>query len=343
MKKSMIYLMLIIITAFGLQSCSEEVAEAKNMEQIYKEEGVPVKIKTVKKDFFEKDLTFNAVLTGKIETSSYASIDERIEKVNVKVGDYVQKDQILVTFPIDNPAAQYHQAKVAFENSEATYNRYKNLFETGGISKQDLDNVKTQYEVSNANWDAVKTMIKVKAPISGYVTKVAVRESENVKKEALLFTIGDLSKLKAKVNISETEIDDIKVGDKATAVWNGKEVTGKVIEIDLAMNPRTQSFTSVLEFDNSEKEVKAGVTANITIISKSDSETITIERKNTFVENDKNYIYKLNGDKAEKSEVKLGKSKGLYIEILEGLNDNEKLIVEGQLLLSNNSKVKVIK
>lgn len=342
MKNLTLVVLLIVFAGFGLKSCSNEKTEAKNMEQIYKEEGVPVKVETVTKELFKKEMTFNAVLSGIKETSVHAMIGERVEKVNVKVGQFVKKDQILVTFPTDNPSAQYFQAKVAYENSEATYERYKNLFETGGISQQQLDNIKTQFEVNKANWNSVKKMIYAKAPISGFVTKVNVRETENIKKETLLFTIADISKLKAKISITENEIDNIKVGDKAIASWNRRTITGEVVEIDLAMDRRSQSFYADVVFDNKEKTVKAGITANIKVINKSETEALIVERKNIISEGDQHFVYLLNRDKAEKRIVKLGKSNGLFVEIMEGLNDGESLIVEGQLLLSDNSKVKVI-
>ena len=343
MKNFNLAVLLIVIAAIGLQSCSNEKTEAKNMEQIYKEEGVPVKVETVAKELFAKEMTFNAVLSGIKETSVHSMIGERIEKVNVKVGQYVKKDQVLVTFPTDNPSAQYFQAKVAYENSEATYARYKNLFKTGGISQQQLDNIKTQFEVNKANWRSVKKMIYAKAPISGFVTKVNVRETENIQKETLLFTIADISKLKAKISITENEVDNIQIGDNAIATWNEHSIIGEVVEIDLAMDSRTQSFYADVVFDNKGRTVKAGITANIKVIHKSETETLVVERKNIISDGDKHFVYLLNSDKAEKRDVKLGKSNGLFVEIIEGINDGESLIVEGQLLLSDNSKVKVIK
>ena len=343
MKKSNLIILLIVLVAFSLQSCSDDKIKAKNMEQIYKEEGVPVKVKTVTKEFFEKEMTFNSVLSGIKETSVHSMIGERVEKVNVKVGQFVKKNQTLVTFPTDNPSAQYFQAKVAYENSNATYERYKNLFETGGISQQQLDNIKTQFEVNKANWRSVKKMIFAKAPISGFVTKVNVRETENIEKESLLFTIADITKLKAKIGISENEIDNIKPGDRAIATWNGRTITGEVVEIDLAMDRRSQSFYADVVLDNKEKTVKAGITASIKVINKSETESIIVERKNIISEGDKHFVYLLKKDIAEKKEVKLGRSNGLFVEIMAGINDGENLIVEGQLLLNDNSKVKVIK
>lgn len=327
----------------ALSGCSEEKAETKNMTQLHKENGVPVKVTNVKIGSFQAELKYNAMLTGYEETSKYAPLGEKIERINVKVGDYVKKDQVLVTFPQDNPSAKYNQAKVAFENSRKMFERYKNLFETGGISKQQLDNIETQYEVDKANWDAVKQMINVKAPISGYVTKLPIRETDNVKKKELLFTISNLNKLKAKVKVPESAINEVKVGNDAIAEWNGMKIDGKVIQVDMAMDRASQSFITVLEFYNKERKIKSGITADIEIFSEADENVISIERKNLIRKNGNNFVYVAKNGQAKLKQVELGKSKGLEVEITKGLKEGDKLITQGQLLLEDGSKINIIK
>ena len=154
-----------------------------------------------------RNLTYNAILSGIKESSASAMVGGRIEKVLVKVGDFVNKDQVIITFPMDSPTTQYYQAKVAFENSQSTFERYQKLFEVGGISAQDLDNVKTQYEVNKANWDTVKKMVKVLAPISDMLQKFQLKNLMMLKKKLSLATIADLKKIERQVfNVAEDEI-----------------------------------------------------------------------------------------------------------------------------------------
>ncbi|MDX1700192.1 MAG: efflux RND transporter periplasmic adaptor subunit [Melioribacteraceae bacterium] len=334
---------LILFSTFLFSSCSEEKIESKNMEQIYAEEGVPVRIQKVESKNFERELTFNTTLSGIRESNANAMIGGRIEKVLVSVGDFVKKDQIIVEFPTNNPSTQYYQVKSAYENAKNTYERYTKLYEVGGISAQDLDNIKTQYEVSKANWESTRKKVKVLAPISGYVTKVAVKESDNVAKDALLATIADLRKLKASIQISEDEINDIKVGTNLSASWQGQKIEGKVTQVDMAMDPITQSFNAYAEFNNQAQKIKTGVTADITVSGGSGDEAITVNRKNLLRDGDQYYVFVINEDKAIRKNVQVGRRSGLYTEILEGLNENDLLIVEGQMFLENNTKVKIIK
>ncbi len=343
MKKKLILSFTLFLSTLLIIGCGEKKVESKNMEQIYKEEGVPIKVETVKKRRFEKVISYNTILSGIQESNASAMIGGRIEKVLVKVGDYVHKDQILFTFPEDAPSTQYYQAKVAFENSQNMYDRYKKLFEVGGISAQDLDNIKTQYEVNKANYETVRKMVKVLAPISGYVTKVNVRESDDVKKETVLATIADLSKLKGTIHISEDEISDVKVGTRATATWQNVTIEGVVTKVDMSMNPITQAFNADVTFNNKDSKMKAGLTVDVTLAGSQSNNRIVIERKNLVKKNNEYFVYVANNNIAKIRKVKLGKSSGLYTEILSGLNEGDQLITEGQMNLEDSAKVKIIK
>lgn len=333
----------VVIFSFLQFGCEEEDAKTRSMDQIYAEEGVPVRIKELKKGDFDIKLSYNAVLSGIQESRVHAAFGDRVETINVNVGDYVKKDQILLTFPSDNPKANFFQAKVAFENAEKLLKRYENLYETGGISQQTLDNVRTQFEVDNANWDAVRQSVKVRAPISGYVTIVNVRETENVKEKQSLMTIAKIDRMKAKVYISEKDIDDVQTGNLAVAQWNGKNIEGKVTEVDLAMNPGSKSFIAKVEFPNQNNVLRSGVTAKIIIHSKSKNEIISVERKNLVKRGNEYFAFIADGNIAIERKVVVGKGRGLFLEIVDGVNENDLLITEGQMFLENESKIKIIK
>lgn len=343
MKKNIVLLVGIIMVANMFSGCTSDEKEARNLQQIYKEDGTPVKVKDVVKTNFIKELTFNSTLSGIEESSASAMIGGRVEKVLVKVGDFVKKDQVLVTFPEDAPSTQYFQAKAAYENSLSSYERYKSLFEAGGVSAQNLDNVKTQYEVNKANWESMSKMVKVLAPITGYVTKVSVTQTEDVRKEAVLVTVADLRKMKASIQVSEDEINDVIKGGKATAEWQNHKIEGVITQVDMAMNPINQSFNADIVFDNPDALIKAGVTVDITITNTNQKkESITLHRNDLIKKGNDFYVFVYHYEKAIMKKVELGESSGISVEILSGINEGDKVITEGQAFIENNSKVKIV-
>jgi len=342
MNRSNLCIVILMSALLVVSSCSREQMEAKNLEQIYKEEGIPVRIRKIETQTFQQELSFHSVLSGIKESSVFALIDDEVEKVHARVGDYVNRDQVLLTFPTDNPTTRYYQAKVAFENAKRAYERVQNLYNDGGISRQDLDNASAAFEVTKADWEAVKQTVEVKAPISGYITKVNVREADSVQRDDELFTISRTDRMKAIAWISEKEISDIQKGMSAYATWNGQRVEGKVVQVDLAMNQHERAFQAVIEMANPGKALKPGTTIEVRIVTYTNPEAIVVERKDILQDGDSYFVYILGQGAAEKRPVKPGRRQGLDVEILEGLNPGDELIVEGQLLLDQGTKVRVI-
>ncbi len=342
MNRSILLVIILVCALFLTSSCGREQMEAKNLEQIYKEEGIPVRIKEIEKQTFQQDLSFHSVLSGIKESSVFALIADEVETVYVKVGDYVDKDQVLLIFPTDNPATRYYQAKVAFENAKRAYERMQNLYNDGGISRQELDNASAAFEVSKADWEAVQKTVEVKAPISGFITKVNVRETDNVQRDDELFTISRTDRMKAIAWISEKEISDIQKGMPAYIVLNGQKIEGKVVQVDLAMNQDKRAFQAVIELANPNKALKPGTTAEINIVTYSNPETVVVERKDILRDGDASFVYILDQGTAQKRPIKTGRYHDLDVEVTEGLNPGDKLIIEGQLLLEQGAKVKVI-
>jgi RND family efflux transporter MFP subunit len=339
--RSKLIILLVITTLLFLGCAKQEKAESKNMEQIYKEEGIPVEVQTIQPEYFSKELTFNATLTGLRQSSASAMIGGRIEKVLVKVGDYVTKDQVMFEFPEDAPAGQLTQAKAGFDLAESTYNRMKNLYEKGGISRQDLDGVKTQYEVAKANLDAVLQMLKVRAPIDGYVTSVNVRETDGVHSETVLATVSQTNKMKARIWATEDEVCQIKAGQHATATWNDISLNGKVTEVAIAMDRSHNAFGVDLEFNNIKNMCKSGVIGEIAIQTYENDNAFIVARANVMEDTNGQYVYKMVDHKAVKQYVKTGNENGSF-EIIEGLKSGDQVIVKSLNLVSDGAKVKIV-
>jgi len=333
-------LIILLVLVAAIISCGKkEATESKNMEQIYTEEGIPVKTITIQQEKFDLELSFTTTLSGLKQSYVTAMMGGRIDKIHVKVGDYVEQDQVIMEFPEDAPSGNYSQAKSAFELAQSTYQKMEKVFKAGGISQLEFEQVRTQYEVSKANFDAVSQMLKVRASINGYVTNITVRETDSASAEDVLATIAQTDKLKAKIWVTEDEITQIAINNQATATWNGVTLRGKVTEVGMAIEPGTNAFGIDLVFDNAAKACKAGVISEIKILTYSNPTAFVVERKNVMSDAQGRYVFVLTGDVAKKQYVETGKENGSF-EILSGLNTGDKVISQGLNLVYDGAKVK---
>lgn len=334
----------IIIAVLALAACSKkEVKKTKNLEQIYAEQGIPVKVKTVSPQNFSKTVLYNAPLRGIKQSTEFAMVSDRVEKVHVKVGQKVEKDQVVISFPTDNPSASYKQAKAAFKLAKDSFNRMKALYAKGGISKQDLDQAETQYKVNKANLNSAKKMLVVKAPFAGIISQINVVKTQNVKPGDALFTIANTKTLKAKAWVNEEDISNIKKGTKVDVSWLNNKAKAKVTDVALAMNTNKKAFAVEIEVDNTKGLFKAGVTADFAIITYSNKNAIVVDREVVVHKQGKPYVWVANSSKAKMKAVEIANENSSSIEIKSGLNINENVIVEGYNIVSNGSKLNIVK
>jgi RND family efflux transporter MFP subunit len=340
--KIIILSLLTLPAVLVFQGCSKEKADAKSMEQIRNEEGVPVKVEEIKYKKFEKYYSFFGKLAGIKEATKGAMVGGKIEKISAKVGDQVKKDQVIVEFAEDNPGIQFMQAKESFDNAEKTYNRMKALLLAGETAQANYDAAETQYLVAKRNYESLKDMLFVDSPFDGILVDMKVNEGDNVNKDAHLYTVSQLNKMHTKIWASETEISSIKKGMNAKIEYNGRLYYGKVTEVSMAADPYKQAFYAEVEFDNPKLELKSGITADIKILIYENNKAVVISRNLIMTDEKGSYVFLDNKGTAEKRYVTNGNDSGLDFEIKNGLKPGDRLIVEGMSLLDNGTKVKLV-
>jgi RND family efflux transporter MFP subunit len=328
------------LVIYGCGSKSNE--ETKSMEQIHKDEGMPVKIETVAYKPFQKYLSFYSKLTGIKEATKGAINGGKIEKINANVGDYVKENQVIVEFETDNPALQYEQSKSAYENAKKTYDRLKTLLEAGETSQANFDGAETQYLVSKRNYESLKQMLFVESPLDGRIVDLKVNAGDNVNKDAYLFTVAQTNTMRAKIWVTEKEIGMIKKGMKTVAVYNGKEYPGKITDVSFGIDPARQSFYVESEFNNPKNELMNGVTVEIKVLVYENPKAIIIPRNLLMTDEKGYYLFIENNGKAVKVYAENGRESGIYYELSKGLKPGDRLIVKGAEQLENGTPVKVI-
>jgi membrane fusion protein (multidrug efflux system) len=263
-------------------------------------------------------------------------------KVNAKVGDYVKKDKVIVTFPQDTPSAQYEQANSAFLSAKQTHDRMQRLFEQGAISQQDMDNITTAYNVTKANLNTSSQLINVKAPISGYITAMKVNAGDQVMPADELFTVSNTSKYKAIVWVSDSDIQSVKKGQKAVAKWGEQTLLGRISSVSMAMDQDKKAFRTEIIFYTLPKQIISGVTLQINLEVERINGAIVLERKSLLEENGKKYVWLEKDKKALKTEITTGHDNGIEYEVISGLSAGDRVITEGISLLTDNCLVQII-
>ncbi len=328
-----------------LMGCSDEAEQPKSIQDIQAAQGIPVSIEKVESVKLEQWEEFQTTLEGAKEANVFGLLNDNLESVTVKLGDYVEEGDIVAEYATDSPTAQYTQALLAKQNAEKLFNRMQVVYNAGGISKQELDNIQTQYDVSVENLNSVSKLVRVEAPIAGRVTEINYDPGDFCSPATPIVRIVNTRTLRATIDVDETRINRFKKHQTVMISWDAvpnKEFRGTITGIALSANPKKRGFAVDIKVNNASDQLRAGAFVTASINTNTTPDAVVVNRLSVINENEKDYIFVIEDNKAEKREVKTGIVVSDKIEITSGLTTNENYVFEGQSRLQNGSKVNII-
>lgn len=340
MRKGSILLLTCLV--FLVCGCSKEKTgiDAKNMDQLQKENGLPVYVRTIAKSPFSVYLKYPAEFRAKRQSTAYAKIPDVVRKVLVQVGDRVERDQVIVLFSDDN--ASYQQAKLGFESAQAAFNRVKALYDDAGISKQDYDNAKTQFEMAREGYKSASELIRIKAPIDGIITQLNVQASTNVAPGIALFTVSNNDGFEAQFFVTADEIDDIRTGAKTIIENRNERIEGRITEISLIMDPVRRAFPVRASFAGKPKTLVSGMSVDVIVETYKNEHAIVVKRNEMQRKGSSWIAYVQNGATVKARTLSIGHDQGFAYEIKDGLDEGDILITEGVGNLTDGVLIQVV-
>jgi len=190
----------------------------------------------------------------------------------------------------------------------------------------------------------VRQRISVFAPQDGVVSDLPVREGMFVKPSMKVMTLGDLSSVWLLAEVFERQAQWVEVGQPAEVRLSyipGKVWSGKVEYIYPSLDPVTRTLKVRLRFDNPGERLKPNMYANVKIFGGAKEDTIVIPLEGLIrTGREERVIIALGEGRFEARKVVAGIESGDYIEILEGVNDGDKIVTSGQFLIDSEASMR---
>jgi len=347
MKKYIIIIIIAVIIAIVVYRVAtfETADQVQSISQIQKEKGVPVEVAEVAISNLEDYLNLTGTVEGIMQADVLSEVMEEIAEVKVGIGEYVDKDDVIIRFNSANPQVRLTQAELAFQDAKRDLERMEALFKSGAISEQALDKTRLGYEIAKTNRDQAADMLNVKAPISGVVTDILFFEGETPPPGSVIAKIARTGEVRIKISASSIYRNRIREGQKAyifEAAHPERKIIGKVERAALASDPENRTFDVYVRAANKDEYLQPGMSVEIQLVVKSRKEVKAIPFDALFKENDGNYVFRVVNDKAEKVAVELGFQGGNSAEILSGLEAGDRIVVNGQNNLVDGDPVLIV-
>jgi RND family efflux transporter MFP subunit len=354
MKRGIIIAIIIIVALGGIAFVLDNNKKKNDAITAIVAQGsgaVTVRVATVNKEPVNLDYSVNGIFAPLKELNFLSENAGRVSRIYVEEGDYVTKGQVLARIDAEILNTDRETAQAALQNALRDEARYSSSFATGGVTQQQLDQAKLAVQNAKLRLQASQRRVSdanIKSPINGIVNKKYIEVGAFVTAQGTqLFELVDVSRLKLKVNVNESQVANLKLGDPVqikSNVFPTEEFKGKVTFIAPKADNSLNFPIEIQVENNKPNTIKAGMYGTAIFKFPKQAPAITVPRGAFVGSVSSNQIFVLeNGKTARLRKVVAGRILGDKVEILDGLKDGETVITSGQINLTDGSLVDPLK
>jgi len=186
----------------------------------------------------------------------------------------------------------------------------------------------------------------VLAPINGSIIKTPLKVGTKVTTSSVVTTIGDIASLQITAKIPERYVASLRTGLKAEIsleAYPDAVFTATVTHVSPVLDVNARTKEIVLTFDENDARINAGMFGKVKLYTLDYEGAVVLPSDAIVTKGDKPYLYVVkDDDTVEQREVTQGKSVDGIVQILSGIEQGERVVVEGGQVLSNGAKVRDI-
>ncbi len=327
--------------------------------------ATPVKVFKVQRDRISEKYTYTGTLEAGKKINITPEIGGKIARVFVDEGDRVVQGQVLAELETDTYRLQLKQAEAAVAVAEASYadarrnrERMERLIQESAVSEQQVEKVRLAYEAAEAQLEQARTAQNLaqhaldisimEAPFSGVIASKNAEVGDVINPmmssysaASGLLTLVNYSRIEITVAVSPQAVGRITKGQDVVlrvATQPGREFRGKVTIVNLTADPMSKKFNVEASFDNPGLTLRPGTFGDVVFEVQSRENTLVIPQKAVLEDS---YVLIAEGSKAVKKEVVLGLKNSTMVEVVDGLTEGARVIVEGNFGLEDGAVIEV--
>lgn len=348
MKKLKYYIISFILFAalilVLLNNRAQLEAKAKND----KISAYPVTVSAVEQKQVSNNIELIGTIVGDNDVQVVSEAQGKVTGIFANVGDYKAEGSVIAQLDDELKKSGYETAQVNFEKSKKDFERYEALYKNKSVSDVQYEQARLAYYNAQSQYVAAKKdyeNTKITAPISGIITARNIDMGTFVNKNMPVANIVDISRLKVKVGVAEKDVFSLKKGDKVTVttdVYPGVQFTGSIATIS-DKGDQAHNYPVEISLKNSrEHPLKSGMFGKVTFISRSSVPKLVVSRDALLGSIKEPQVFVVENGTAHLRNVTVGSTYDNNLEVLKGLKSGDKVVVNGQNNLEENTAVYVV-
>ena len=282
----------------------------------------------------------------------------RVVEVRARLGDAVQKGQVLLRVQSPDIAAafadyrkatadealvhkQFDRAQILYDKGAISLNDFQVTEDAESKAKVDVETAQERLRVLGVDKERPSAVVDIKAPVSGVITDQQVTSASGV--QALTggnpFTISDLSHVWILCDVYENDLANVHIGEAAEirlVAYPDKILSGKISNIGPILDPSIRTAKVRVEIANPGTLMRVGMFVNATFHGQKKERLAVVPASAILHLHDRDWVYVLAGDKKfRRVEVKAGATlPGKMQLVLSGIQPGQE-VVSSALVLQN--------
>ena len=288
----------------------------------------------------------NALANEAIEIRS--EITARLTAIKFEEGQMVQAGDVLVELENVEPLADLAAARANLVDSGSQFRRSRELFKTNVVSESQLQQLEATREADRAAVAAAEARLAdtvITAPFSGRLGLRRVSVGSLVSPATVITTLDDIRFIKLDFAIPEVFLSRIEKGLSILAhsvAWPDVEFVGTVSSVDSRVDPVSRTITVRSIIPNDSGRLRAGMFLTVTLLKES-VEALMIPEQALVPDRSVQSVMVVGADDiVEQRVVRIGRRRPGEVEIIEGLTEGERIIIEGTQKARNGQPVTVL-
>jgi membrane fusion protein (multidrug efflux system) len=275
-------------------------------------------------------------------------ITAAITSIEFEEGAPVEQGEVLVRLESSEPLADLAAARAALVDSESQYRRSRELYETRVVSESELEQLEARRDADQAAVNAAQSRLDhtvIRAPFAGQLGLRRVSLGSIVGPNTVITTLDDTSRIKLDFDVPEVFLSRLVTGLHVvarSAAWPDRAFEGVVTSVDTRVDPVSRTVTVRALLPNEDGRLRPGMFLTVTLL-KDDVVALMIPEQAIVPERSKQFVFVVGeGNVVERREVRSGRRRPGEVEILDGLEDGERVIIEGTQKVRPGSVVEAV-
>jgi len=315
----------------------------------------------------EEDLVLPGTMEAFVESPIYARTNGYLKKWYHDIGSRVQKGDVLADIDTPEVDQQLSQARADLATaqanahlSEITSSRYAELLKTDGVSKQEVDNAAGDLAAKHAivqsaeanvhRLEEMKSFQHIYAPFSGVITRRNVDigmliNAGNTGSAEQLFFLAQTSPLRVYVRVPEIYANTIHAGLGAyleVTQYPGKRIEGKVARTAEAIDLATRTLNTEVDVPNRDGAFLPGGYAQVHLEVKVTGSRLQVPVNALLFRSEGLRAVVVDADhKVHLRQITVGRDYGTALEVLQGLDKNDWIVLNPADSLEEGQEVRV--